>query len=116
MSFRNYGKETTFLGRHVVQKKLPVPYQFNAVRGPTREMFLKDLGCGTNTCQNLPFDVTPVYSVFDFKGRIKFETDLNAPEVQANLGKVGYLVNEDIEGLIRYDEYYSEEDDCEFLD
>ncbi|CCD63188.2 Putative uncharacterized protein F40H6.5 [Caenorhabditis elegans] len=83
--------------------------QFNVVRGFTQEMFLKNLGCGTDTCQNFPATVTSVYNIIDLKGRLKFET--NPAGTDNVLGKAGYLATEEIEGLVRYDEYYSEEDD-----
>lgn len=76
-------------------------------------MFLKNLGCGTDTCQNFPATVTSVYNIIDLKGRLKFET--NPAGTDNVLGKAGYLATEEIEGLVRYDEYYSEEDDCKLL-
>ncbi|CAL2036114.1 unnamed protein product [Caenorhabditis brenneri] len=80
-----------------------------AVRGPTQEMFLKDLGCGIDTCQNLPITVKPVFNIIDSQGRLKFET--NPLDSDRILGKAGYLAAEESGGLIRYDEYYSQDSD-----
>ncbi|PIC42111.1 hypothetical protein B9Z55_009293 [Caenorhabditis nigoni] len=83
--------------------------QFNAVRGPTQEMFLKDLNCGSDSCQNLPFKVVPIFNIIDSKGRLKFETSPSPTDTV--LGKAGYISPEEHEGLVRYDEYYSEDVD-----
>ncbi|ULT89198.1 hypothetical protein L5515_007834 [Caenorhabditis briggsae] len=73
------------------------------------EMFLKDLNCGIDTCQNFPSKVQPIYNVIDEKGRFKFDT--NPLATDKILAKSGYLSTEWAVGLHGYDEYYSAADD-----
>ncbi|CAI2353776.1 unnamed protein product [Caenorhabditis sp. 36 PRJEB53466] len=82
--------------------------QLTAVRGMTQEMFLKDLNCSSDTCQNFPLKVIPVYNIIDNEGRPKFEISVSSSDKV--LAKSGYLSTEYMVGLHRYDEFYSEED------
>ncbi|CAA98483.2 DUF1968 domain-containing protein [Caenorhabditis elegans] len=81
---------------------------FNAVRGFTMEMFLKDLNCSVDSCQNFPQKVRAVYHVIDREGRSKFE--ISPASTDKLVAKSGYLSTEWMVGLHKYNEYFSEED------
>ncbi|ULT89197.1 hypothetical protein L3Y34_007988 [Caenorhabditis briggsae] len=98
----------TKLSQNLVLNNSDIP-EINAVRGHTMEMFLKDLNCGIDTCQNFPSKVQPIYNVIDEKGRFKFDT--NPLATDKILAKSGYLSTEWAVGLHGYDEYYSAADD-----
>ncbi|CAO4379469.1 unnamed protein product [Caenorhabditis nigoni] len=97
----------TKLSQHSVLNNSDIS-EINAVRGHTMEMFLKDLNCGIDTCQNFPLKVQAVYNVIDEEGRFKFDT--NPLSTDKVLAKSGYLSTEWAVGLHRYDEYYSATD------
>lgn len=87
--------------------------QLSVVRGLTEEMFLKDLNCGVDTCQNFPSKLIAVYQIIDKNGRPKFEIGAKPTGVTV-LAKSGYLSTEPMIGLHRYNEFYSETDNSKW--